>query len=159
MEKYFCFLFVIFLLKVNLYSQNTSPSVIASGGIYAETGPVKVSSTIGEPVIQTFYTINNIISQGFQQPHFNITLISDINSNLSFNLFPNPISHNILNISSSSNDTFFITIYDISGKKILHKPFNKFTLINFEPYAPGNYLLSITSNDNKPLKHFKVVKL
>ncbi|MCX7954864.1 MAG: hypothetical protein N3A01_06710, partial [Bacteroidales bacterium] len=54
------------LLFISTLSQSITPSVISAGGVYNESNPIKIYSTIGEPVILSFYSTNNILTQGFQ---------------------------------------------------------------------------------------------
>jgi hypothetical protein len=50
-------------------AQTLSPQVIASAGGYQSNASASLSFTIGETVIQTFTSPNNILTQGFQQPY------------------------------------------------------------------------------------------
>jgi hypothetical protein len=50
------------------FSQQISHHVVASGGNYSTASGISVSSTIGEPMVNTFTTTGFILTQGFQQP-------------------------------------------------------------------------------------------
>lgn len=46
--------------------------VIGSTGGYTTGTNITLSSTVGEPVVQTLFSVNNILTQGFQQPNNNV---------------------------------------------------------------------------------------
>ena len=50
------------------FSQQVSRYVVASGGNYSSSGSISVSSTIGEPMVNTLTATGFILTQGFQQP-------------------------------------------------------------------------------------------
>ena len=49
------------------FSQQISRHVVASGGVYATSSGYSLSSTIGEPMVATFTSASNVLTQGFQQ--------------------------------------------------------------------------------------------
>jgi len=51
-----------------MYAQMLTPKVVASGGDFASNGGYSISSTVGEPVVQTFSSSGFYLTQGFQQP-------------------------------------------------------------------------------------------
>ena len=50
------------------FSQQVSRHVVASGGNYSTASGISVSSTIGEPMVNTLTGTGFILTQGFQQP-------------------------------------------------------------------------------------------
>jgi gliding motility-associated-like protein len=62
-------LFVLFVMITDVFGQQSSPVVIASGGGFSKiSGIGSISFTIGEPIIQTAKSGSIILTQGFQQP-------------------------------------------------------------------------------------------
>jgi hypothetical protein len=61
-------------LSSGLYSQSLIPDVVTSAGGYFESGTTSVSWTLGEPVTEAFTNNNMILTQGFQQPFYGITI-------------------------------------------------------------------------------------
>ncbi len=69
----FCFTRGIFLGLMIItfhfsFGQSLTPVVYSSAGGYYTSSNVSLSLTIGEPVIETYVTPNNILTTGFQQP-------------------------------------------------------------------------------------------
>ena len=56
------------ILSRSLIAQSIDRQVISSAGDYSDNGSIKVSWTLGEPVIETFTNGNITLTQGFQQP-------------------------------------------------------------------------------------------
>lgn len=62
---------LILLLFISSFSYGQvtiSRQVIGSTGGFSTGGTMTISSTVGEAVIQTLFSVNNILTQGFQQP-------------------------------------------------------------------------------------------
>lgn len=65
-----------------------------------------------------------------------------------FEVFPNPVSNNILNLKFLLNGNTTICIYDLLGKKILEKNFTETNVqLNIDSLKSGVYLLKV-SNEN-----------
>lgn len=69
--KNFFFLIASFLLSntKKVLAQTLRPQVIATSGGYQSNGAGSLSFTIGETNTPTLSSVNNILTQGFQQPH------------------------------------------------------------------------------------------
>tara|TARA_B100000315_G_C14383790_1_gene498717 strand:- start:7 stop:504 length:498 start_codon:yes stop_codon:yes gene_type:complete len=52
------------------FSQQVSSHVVSSGGNYSTAPGISISSTIGEPMVNTLMAMGFILTQGFQQPSF-----------------------------------------------------------------------------------------
>ncbi len=68
-------LFALFIY-INAGAQSLSPKVIASAGGYFASANASLSWTLGETMGQTFSNGGNTLTQGFQQPYVNLTLLS-----------------------------------------------------------------------------------
>ncbi|MBX2958903.1 MAG: hypothetical protein KF732_03005 [Flavobacteriales bacterium] len=65
--KKLLYIFILFAFGAN--AQTTiSRQVIGSTGGYQVGTTMSISSTVGEPVVQTLFSVNQILTQGFQPP-------------------------------------------------------------------------------------------
>jgi hypothetical protein len=69
-------LILVFFLPLTsgIYSQSLIPHVVTPAGGYFESGTTSVSWTLGEPLTEAFTNNNRILTQGFQQPLYGITI-------------------------------------------------------------------------------------
>jgi gliding motility-associated-like protein len=66
--NYISFLLVLILSGALNAQVTISRQVIGSTGSYATGTTMTISSTVGEASVQTLFSVNRIITQGFQQP-------------------------------------------------------------------------------------------
>jgi hypothetical protein len=135
--------------------------VIAAGGESHSNSSGSISYTIGEPVIETLSSVNNVLTQGFQQSDIIVTTLSEAKSlNFQITAFPNPTKVFIkLKIEKEHISGMSYLICDLTGKVILQKDIaEQETDISFEGLAPSNYVLKILEN-NTELKSFQIIKV
>lgn len=140
-------------------AQIHSPSVIASGGDYFETGSSSFSITIGEPVIETVTSGTVILTQGFQQPHFFAVSAETMPENeSSIDVFPQP-AIDILTIKQNEiNETLAYVLTDVTGKSIMSgNLFEPTSSIDVSRLSPGIYLL-IVQGKQYDSKIFRIIK-
>ncbi|MGE0562070.1 MAG: gliding motility-associated C-terminal domain-containing protein [Flavobacteriales bacterium] len=66
-------IYILILIPVCINAQVVlERQVIGSTGGYQVGTTMSISSTIGEPAIQTLFSVNKILTQGFQQPTNNV---------------------------------------------------------------------------------------
>lgn len=67
---------LIYILILTTFGANAQVvldrQVIGSTGGYQVGTTMSISSTVGEPAVQTLFSVNKILTQGFQQPNNNI---------------------------------------------------------------------------------------
>jgi len=150
---------------INLNAQQAKPQVIATCGNTNQINNTIISYTVGETVVNTFSNNNTILTQGYQQPHYNITQIMPINSNsLNINIYPNP-SEDLLNINFNNSLPINIDLklYDIAGKLITSTTqlINEKQLLTLpmQNLAAGKYLLNIFCKETNEQFSFEVVKV
>lgn len=159
---------LIFILSVFLtikaVTQQISPQVIATGGNINQQANAQISYTIGEPVIQTITDGNTTLTQGYQQPHYYITLLPQYQNIFpNITVYPNPTS-NQLQIMFNSEKEFKanILLLDAAGKQIkmnniLALP--KSTInYNMDSYAAGKYFITIELPEISTLKTYEIIK-
>jgi len=156
MEKALLTNLLILISFSNLYSQQV---VSVSGNSY-EGLNLSINWTIGEVIDETLSNDTSSITQGMQQPDFNINVVVESSEvDLAILAFPNPATENIkllVNTSKYSNARFLL--FDINGKTIMEdRILTTETLINLELLVPSTYFLKVISN-NKEVKTFKIIK-
>jgi hypothetical protein len=158
---FFAGISLFFLASSNLNGQKLTPQVISSAGASASGGGVELSWTVGEPIVSTFMTSNNILTQGYHQGKLEVTAI-DIPDypELVLLVYPNPVSTTLmLNIKGDGIKNFSLHLYNMEGKMLINKQVEMLpALINLEPFADGAYLLTVFMDDEKPIGTFRIVK-
>lgn len=155
---------LILVSFIDTKAQQLSPQVIAStGGIVSQIN-AELSYTVGEPVIYTGDDGSTILSQGYQQPHLEITLLSEYGDDFpEVNVFPNPTTDG-LNISFHNNQEISaqIILFDALGNllqsfetNVLLNEIIKCDLMN---YAAGIYVLQIQLGSGSSMKTFEIIK-
>jgi len=161
--KKIIFLTLVFGYANCLFSQSITPQVISSAGNYAEGTNVSISWTLGEVATETIGNNDNIITQGFHQPDYNIVVIEHIESpQLDVTIYPNP-TNGLLNIEWKGNDnsTAVISLFDLTGKQIINQKVSETSSIgqiDITGLANSTYILQIISEDAKLKKDFRIVK-
>lgn len=152
-------LFVSFVI-----AQPIKQQVVASSGSYYDNGNVSLSNTVGEPVTPTLSVSATILTQGFQQPHYDVisSVLENTNSNLKISVYPNPTENNIfIDILSEQGEAAQLTVTDVLGKLLLNQNlvFNKTNAINLNHLASGQCFFSITDTQGKLLSTHKIQKV
>jgi hypothetical protein len=145
-----------FLGYCNSYSQE----VLSSGGEFNGTSDISLSSTIGEPITETFISSGYILTQGFQQTRLLVVEIEEENlSKLSITVYPNPTSFNIcIKVENFENEKMRYKLFDIEGTLLADKQIQALvTKIDLTKFTRAAYILEIFADQNK-IKSFKVIK-
>lgn len=142
-------------------AQSISPQVIgSSGGYYTSTGAT-LSSTCGEPVIETVNSSTAIITQGFQQPESSGVGILEPGVSINVNIYPNPTFGNVrVEIGEPTSD-YTVHLFDITGKQLssYRHPQNQSSMeIDLTNLAGGNYMLKI-SDHKKTSVTYRIQKM
>jgi gliding motility-associated-like protein len=72
--KKLIYIFILFSFTVNA-QVTLDRQVIGSTGSYQVGTTMSLSSTVGESAVQSLFSVNNILTQGFQQPSMNVDSI------------------------------------------------------------------------------------
>jgi len=74
-----------------------------------------------------------------------------------FQVYPNPVSvGTILNVSSNSDRSFYVTVYTNDGKVVLNEYLQGSNQIDVSKFSAGSYLLNIKSNSDVFTQNFLV---
>jgi hypothetical protein len=162
-------LLTMFTLVQTSFSQKISRQVISSSGGEARTSKTIISYTIGEPVVTTYETNTNTLTQGFQQG--NITVEKNIESTYvnpelnitdykNVSLFPNP-TKGLITLNMSGMDLlsdYSYNLFDMEGRLIKTGiTQSEQTQIDISSVSSGCYIL-VVNGSNKAIKEFKVIK-
>jgi len=166
MKKIYLLAISTLIFSGALRAQSLTPTVIASAGDFLTNGTLSLSFTLGEVAVTTLQATNLILTQGFQQP-FELDVANAVESkpvNWSVKAYPNPVT-DILKIrfTLKKTDDYILQLLDVTGKKLLIKELNRVATgetyeVDMSGYAPGIYLLNITSKDHKTNQIYKLRK-
>lgn len=161
----FALLFIISSLAC--YSQQKTPSVIASAGDVSKGGNVILEWTVGEPVIETASSPSIKYTQGFHQPLLEVQKVAPKRElaarTFSAHVYPNPSSA-VLNIQLDqvSQNPVLVSLLDAGGKVLLSNaiPANSTMLkINVSGLSGGAYLLRLMDAKGNLQSDYKVIKV
>lgn len=149
------------------FEDGDGSATFASGTNY------NISDSTGGPfVFRTSYPNDNMVGEEIPTGAITITVIAgefngtpqvyprnpdevlsvdQIQSNVSFGLYPNPTSTGFVNISSSNSDTISVAVYDVLGKQVLSSKVIDNTL-NVSNLNSGVYILKITQGNASTTK-------
>lgn len=123
MVKKLVLLLLASMLSVWAMSQSVTPQVLASAGNFftnAQAG-ASLSFTFGEiALVQTFSNQNYHLTQGFQQPNFNLVGLEDEQFVELFEVFPNPAS-DFLNVRYQLRHPGLVTLrlFSLNGVEVM----------------------------------------
>ncbi|MEN8203436.1 MAG: T9SS type A sorting domain-containing protein [Bacteroidota bacterium] len=142
-----------------------APSVIGSGGGYAENESISLSWTLGELAVNTLSGGDFMLTQGFQQPlTLGVGMIAN-EANWNISVYPNPVNDELhIRFDIPYQDGFMIEIQDVTGRlirQILHKKVNPgdILVINTSTYPTGIYFLKVLTTDKQQIQVLNLRKL
>jgi len=151
---------LIFISLFHLVFILHAQEVVSSAGETQQVGDFELNWTLGEPVIETFISGSDILTQGFHQTKLIITAIDKPSILVSeLKVYPNPTSDYVMiHLISELQDKQY-SLYDMTGKMIrLNAISETDTRIDVSTLASGTYLLHISTGKNNRIQSFKIVK-
>lgn len=148
---------------VQLNAQSFTPFVIATAGHESENPDGSLVWTLGELSIQTLEGEKGILTQGFHQPDYKIIPLGNTEvSDLSINVFPNPVIDNLqIATSASANKSYGYQLFNVQGQLILEKSDIQlpYSISGFD-LSQGTYVLRVYEG-SQPDEYaiFKILKL
>ena len=150
----------ILILSIALLSAQTlDKTVVANAGNTLTNTEVSIGFTIGEPLIGMVHH-DASIDQGFWAGSLivePITTVADLNGII---VYPNPVIDH-LNLYTSGNKVYGITLFGIDGKRALKKKVDASLLehdINLSFLSKGVYVLRLSVSGHNEEKLFKIIK-
>lgn len=138
-------------------AQSISKQVISSVGNTQINSNLKLSYTLGEPVIGLMSTVSNQIGNGYY-PSLNLQSLNiDDISDSKWLIYPNPTSNAIF-ITHSDYNSFDISIFDLNGKEIYNGFVSKGEAIDFSTYCEGIYILKVNDIQKNKINTYKIIK-
>ncbi len=161
-QTFFTITFMLFAAII--FAQSTIPQVISSLGNFSDNGNFSLSATVGETITSTLNAGNTTLTQGFQQPEYEIinSVIESEGKLLQIKVYPNPTESNItVNILSDEQDVAQLIVIDVLGKVLFQQAlsFNKDNIVNLNHLASGQYAIKITDTKGVLLSTHQVQKI
>jgi hypothetical protein len=146
------------LITVTGYSQSISKQVIGSAGKTQSNANLKVSYTVGEPVVGIMTAGGNQLGNGYY-PALNLLALSveDNVLDVQLKVYPNPTSQ-LLYVSHPELNSFGITIVDLNGKQLYSGTINKEEPLDISNYTQGMYMVTIENTTTNIKNTYKIIK-
>lgn len=145
-------------------AQSLSPQVTSNAGGTLQKDGIRVNWTLGQTAVGRWYTTDNrsgSITEGFQQPYLQVTLLDGASDEL-VSIAPNPVQ-SVLNlmIRADVGETLTATLMDPQGRIIQRLPeLRRGTAqLNMQELPAGMYFLTIHQSGEAPVQSFKVIKI
>jgi hypothetical protein len=154
-------IFLVFLVMVfynTALSQSISKQVVGTSGNTLSNSNLKVSWTIGEPVVGLMTAGGKQLGNGYH-PSFNVQALSVEESllDVQVKVYPNPTSE-MLYVSHPALNSFFIQISDLNGKLTYSNTINKEEPLDISNYSKGIYLVTIENKETNKKNTYKIIK-
>ena len=149
---------IVFLITSNSYSQSISKQVIGSAGATQSNSNLKVSWTVGEPVVGLMNAGGNQLGNGYYSSMNLQTLqVEDHLLEAQIKVYPNPTSE-MLYISHPDLNSFEIHIVDLNGKQVYLGTIRKDQPLDVSRYSQGVYLVTIENKITNQKNIYKIIK-
>ena len=154
--KILIILMLLLFIDFNLQAQQ----VFASSGKDVNNSNIKISYTIGEPLVSKMSNSTISLSNGFQNStNLIITGLSD-NFILQhdFLVFPNPVKSILVIENRSNRSNLSYKMYTFAGKEVVISNFNNQyqQLIDMNNIPVGLYVLEIVDNITQEIQTYKI---
>ncbi|MFL0353471.1 T9SS type A sorting domain-containing protein [Xanthomarina sp. GH4-25] len=123
--------------------------------------PFSGTDYIGETIPSGAISMVAIVAEFGGAPQVSARSLSDVTLSTSsfelneFSVYPNPTSTGFVNISSKTNDTIQVSVFDILGKQVLTNTLNN-NRLNVSTLTTGVYIMKISQNGNSITKKLVV---
>ena len=159
------FIFLLLISVTNCFGQDLSSQVLVSAAGTATAGVISYSQTIGEPVVELITGPAIVLTQGFQQPHFEGPGLPAPQGDGAI-VYPNPATDYIyVKLFGTEPRKFNIELINLTGvilqswKLEFSSTFNYELQIEAMKLKYGIFLLRVVSTDGVINRVFKVEKM
>lgn len=140
------------------FSQSISKQVIGTSGKTLTNSNLKLSYTVGEPVVGLMTAGANQLGNGYYQAlNLQALNIEDNTLDMQLKVFPNPTSQSLY-VSHPEMNSFGITIMDLNGKQLYSGIINKEEPLDISSYSQGMYLITIENTTTNKKNTYKIIK-
>jgi hypothetical protein len=152
------YLVIVFLVATMGYSQSISKQVIGSAGKTQSNANLKVSYTVGEPVVGLMTAGGNQLGNGYY-PALNLQALSveDNVLDVQLKVYPNPTSQSLY-VSHPELNSFGITIVDLNGKQLYSGTINNEEPLDVSGFTQGMYLVTVENAIANKKNTYKIIK-
>ena len=152
------YIVIVFLMTSIVYSQRISKQIIGSAGTTQSNSNLKVSWTIGEPIVGLMTAGGNQLGNGYY-PTLNLQALSikDHSLDVQIKVYPNPTSQ-LLYVSHPEINSFSILIEDLNGKILYTGTIQKDQPLDVSGYTLGMYLVTIENKATNKKHTYKIIK-
>ena len=151
-------LLLLLLLTSIASAQSISKQIIGAAGKTQSNSNLKISYTVGEPVVGLMTAGGNQLGNGYY-PALNLQALSVEDSllDLQIKVYPNPTSQSLY-VSHLEMNSFGITIVDLNGKQLYAGTINKEEPLDVSNYTQGMYLVTIKNPITNKKNTYKIIK-
>ena len=140
------------------FSQSISKQVIGTSGKTLTNSNLKLSYTVGEPVVGLMTAGGNQLGNGYY-PAMDLQALSveDNVLDVQLRVYPNPTSQSLY-VSHPDMSSFGITIVDLNGKQLYQGTINKEEPLDVSNYIQGMYLVTVENAAANKKNTYKIIK-
>jgi hypothetical protein len=151
-------LLFFFLITLTGYSQSISKQVIGTSGKTLTNSNLKLSYTVGEPVVGLMTAGGNQLGNGYY-PAMDLQALSveDNVLDVQLRVYPNPTSQSLY-VSHPEMNSFGIQIVDLNGKQLYSGTINKEEPLDVSGFTQGMYLVTIENTTTNKKNTYKIIK-
>ncbi len=151
--------FIIILLVSSLgYSQKISKQIIGAAGKTQTSSNLKLSYTLGEPVVGLMTAGGNQLGNGYYPAkELQVLSVEDNSMAVQLRVYPNPTTQSLY-VSHPEFSSFGIQIVDLNGKQIYSGNIIKDAPLDVSNYTQGMYLVTIENTTTHQKNTYKIIK-
>ena len=152
------YLVIVLLVATMGYSQTISKQVVGTSGLTLTNSNLKLSYTVGEPVVGLMTAGGNQLGNGYY-PALNLQTLSveDNVLDVQLKVYPNPTSQSLY-VTHPEMSSFGITIVDLNGKQLYSGTIKKEEPLDVSNYTQGMYMVTIENTTTKKKNTYKIIK-
>jgi hypothetical protein len=140
------------------FSQSISKQVVGTSGKTQSNGNLKLSYTVGEPVVGLMTAGGNQLGNGYY-PAMDLQALSveDNVLDVQLKVYPNPTSQSLY-VTHPEMNSFGIIIVDLNGKQLYQGSINKDEPLDLSNYTQGMYMVTIENTTTNKKNTYKIIK-
>jgi hypothetical protein len=158
------------LFSLPVFSQKFEPTVIASAGDISKIDNISLEWTLGETMVESNFSANEMFTQGFHQPVLYIpgpiNEVSGVTKIASpgYDVFiaPNPVQSLLtIKVQQAEDERLYIAVSDIYGKMLFTKiagSKNAVSEFDMNGIPSGCYFLTIKKSTGELIQTAKIIK-
>ena len=151
-------LLLLLLISSIGQAQSISKQVIGTSGKTLTNSNLKLSYTVGEPVVGLMTAGGNQLGNGYYLAlDIQALSVEDNIMDVQLKVYPNPTSQSLY-VTHPEMNSFGITIVDLNGKQLYSGTINKEEPLDVSNYTQGMYLVTIENTTTNKKNTYKIIK-